>query len=607
MKALRPTAIHALIAGAFVLVALAWGGFLAAGQINALDRGLERVEALTVDWRTVLLGPRPVPRGVVIIEIDDDTVQAAGSYPLPRDTVARIVRGLAARAPQAIALDMLFLEQRDTRADADLAAALGATRSVIGAVGSAPQAGARVPRFERIALPAGPFAVSAQPGVVNVVTDASGIVRYVPLLFQAADTILPSFVLAAAAAALDTSPVLGADVIRLAGRTVATDIGFHMPVRYYGPAGAIRHVSAASVLRNALGPDAVRGQLAVIGVTALGSGDAFATPFSRNVPGVEVMATAITNLLAGDALVRTPAIRWIDGATTVLLPVVILGLLAMTRPLTGTCLAVGLIAAWFACATAAFAAGYWLSVAVPLAALAPVAGGYGLTRLVIDRQLVKKLAGEAAALAAFHPAPMAEAIARDADFLREPVLQEVAVVFLDLSGFTGIAEALGPAWTRELLAKFHERVEAEVSARHGTVISFMGDGAMIVFGLPDPRPDDAARALAAIDGLHGALEAWARTLPPVARDRLTSRIGGHRGPAVVSRLGAREHQHITATGDTVNVTSRLLEVAKQEHAGVVISQALADAAGGGPPGFVAKTVPIRGRDQPLDVLVLHRS
>lgn len=65
---------------------------------------------------------------------------------------------------------------------------------------------------------------------------------------------------------------------------------------------------------------------------------------------------------------------------------------------------------------------------------------------------------------------------------------------------------------------------------------------------------------------------WLRALQPLAKERLHARIGGHFGPAVVSRLGPAHHQHITATGDTVNVTSRLLEVAKQQQCSVVVSE-----------------------------------
>jgi adenylate cyclase len=580
--AIGQRAVHVGSVCIFLLAGLVWGGYLAVGQIEAIDRGFEHLEDLTADWRFALLGPRPVPRGVVLVAIDDDTIQAAGHYPLPRDALARIVRGLAADGPQSIAIDLLFLEATDARADTELADALRGARSVIGAVGlfGAPDRASTgpVPVFDRVLWPTDGIRRAAQVGMVNVVTDRAGVVRYIPMLFQAPGAIVPSFVLAASSAALGTDPVLGGDLIRLAGRTTMTDIGYNMPIRYYGPAGTIRHFSAAQVLRGELDPNAVRGQAVVIGVTAVGSGDTFATPFDRVVPGVEIMATAITNLLAGDGLVRTTRVRWIDAAAAILLPFGVLLLLAMTQPFTATCLAVVLVAAWLAATVAAFAYGYWLSIAVPLAALTPVAVGYGLVRLVVDRSLAQRFAIEASALARFQSPRLVGPIARNPGFLDKPVRQDVAVVFLDLSGFTGVSEGLGPEWTRELLATFHALIERHVSEQDGYIVSFMGDGAMVLFGLPTPQRDDAARAVRTLMRLDDSISAWLRDLPPVARDKLGARIAGHFGPAVVSRLGSIQQQYVTASGDTVNVTSRLLEVAKERGARVIISDDLYAAA-----------------------------
>ena len=102
---------------------------------------------------------------------------------------------------------------------------------------------------------------------------------------------------------------------------------------------------------------------------------------------------------------------------------------------------------------------------------------------------------EKAALAKFQSPLLVEHILKNPRFLESPVQQGVAVVFLDLSGFTGVAEVLGPLWTRDLLAAFQALIESVALAHGGFVVSFMGDGAMIVFGLPEPRPDDASRAL----------------------------------------------------------------------------------------------------------------
>jgi adenylate cyclase len=135
----------------------------------------------------------------------------------------------------------------------------------------------------------------------------------------------------------------------------------------------------------------------------------------------------------------------------------------------------------------------------------------------------------------------------------------------------------------------------------------MGDGVLAVFGLPKPRSDDAARALATVEALHESMTAWLANLPPAARDRLDFRIGLHFGPAILSRLGSPTQQQISATGDTVNVASRLLEVAKQQHCRVVVTEDLFQAANAPSPspgvnaGYAPLTVSIRGRANDLPV------
>jgi adenylate cyclase len=297
----------------------------------------------------------------------------------------------------------------------------------------------------------------------------------------------------------------------------------------------------------------------------------------------------------------------LDAAVAIVLPFVTIILMAFPRPLLGFALAGLVLAGWIALTFAAFTHGYWLSVAVPLAAFVPVTVGYGAARVLLDRSAVRRLTAESAALTKFQSPEMVRHILANPRFLEQPVEQNVAAVFLDLSRFTEVAEALGPHWARDLLAGFHARVEADVVAHQGYVVSFMGDGAMTLFGLPAPHPDDAARALRAAVQLRASLTDWLAGLPPVARDRLSVRISGHYGPAVVSRLGPTQHQHITATGDTVNVTARLLEVAKQERASLIVSQDLCVAAGtsfaADAGADAAHEVAIRGRREPLKIRV----
>jgi adenylate cyclase len=601
----------------FALLGLLWGAYLGFHQIAGIDSGLDAIEYLMVDWRFALLGVRPAPRGVVIAAIDDETIREAGIYPLPRTVVARIVRGLADLAPQAIAVDIAFLDAGQPEADTELADALRSARSVVAAIGLFGAEGttdqrlptgdlALVPNPSNVLWPTAAIRAATIAGLANVATDAVGIPRYVPMIFRSGENVVPSFALMAASVALNTEAVLGPDTVKLAARSTSTDLGYHLPIRFYGPRGSIRQISASRILRGDMASDDVRDQLVILGATAVGLGDTFATPFDRVVPGVEIFATAISNLLAGDALIRTTLVRRIDAAMAMLLPFATVMLLAMRRALVGLALAALVVVLWEGLTIVAFREGYWLSNAVPLAALVPTAVAYGAARLALDRSVAHRLASDRATLTQLQSPLLLAHILENPLFLKKPVQQNVATIFVDLSGFTGLVEMLEPKWARDLLAEFQTLVEREVVAYRGFVVSFMGDGAMIIFGLPAPQPDDASRALLAITALGGSIVAWIEALSPIAKQRLSARIGGHFGPAVVSRLGPVHHQHITATGDTVNVTSRLLEVAKQQHCSVVVSEQLWAAAGPGasvPDGATGASleVDIRGRAEPLRV------
>jgi adenylate cyclase len=616
----RPTTT-AILTLIFVLTGAMWGGFLGARHVAARGSVLDRFESLSLDWRHSLAGIRKPPRGVVIAAIDEATIAQAGSFPLPRGALARIVRGLAARDPQVIAIDILLLDPGSPEGDLDLVEALRSTKAVIAAAALFDANGARpsgelnlgrddmLPGANRILRPLETFRSVTRFGLTNVSTDYSGVPRYAPMVFHAGGEIFPSFAMATVASALYTDPVLGNDVITLGGRSTATDLGYHLPLRFYGPRDTIPTFSAISAINGGLDAEDVRGQIVVIGSTAVGSGDSFATPFDQVTPGVEIMATAISNLMAGGVLARNGFTRRLDALAAVVLPVAMVLLLAIRNTSLAVALTLLAFAAWVVSTYVAFLQGVWLGVALPAAASVPVAIGYGASRLVLVQRLVRRLASERDAFRPFQSLGIIELLVRDPQFLAAPVEQHAAVVFMDLSGFTGVSETLGPAWTRELLVALHQRVESAAREQQGVVVSYMGDGAMIVFGLAGWQPGDAVRALRAVARLHESLSHWIATLPPVARDRLKPRIGGHSGRVILSRLGTADHQHIAATGDTVNVASRLVEVAKDHQAATAISEDLWRAARD--PGETAldhlgesaREVAIRGRGQPIVVRI----
>lgn len=124
-----------LVTGVFVAAGLVSGAWLGVNQMRGAASGLDRIENLTLDWRFLLAGARPAPPGVVIVAIDDQTLDEAEGHAVSRQMLARIVRTVAEARPRAVALDFAFPNSRGAQADAELAAALKSTASVVASIG----------------------------------------------------------------------------------------------------------------------------------------------------------------------------------------------------------------------------------------------------------------------------------------------------------------------------------------------------------------------------------------------------------------------------------------------------------------------------------------
>ena len=151
-------------------------------------------------------------------------------------------------------------------------------------------------------------------------------------------------------------------------------------------------------------------------------------------------------------------------------------------------------ALWFAPLVLAFSALQY-NPARAVYATALLAGGLVVAAAARMRSLLQSAIDETrrrANLARYLPAEIAES---GLTALREGRRQAVAVMFVDMRGFTRRAETLDPAATGRLLADFRRFVVAAATRYAGVVDKFVGDSAMLVFGLPSPRPDDARRAL----------------------------------------------------------------------------------------------------------------
>jgi adenylate cyclase len=559
-----------------------WGAGVWIGHANGHLRALDRVESTLTDLRMLARGVKVPPDMVTIVAIDDGMVKRGSTYPLARSDLAAIIDAIAQLKPKVIAIDLLLVDHTTADGDAALAKAFAARPPVLAAAAifsdtSQPVAAdgdgplVRLPTADRFLLPLPMFADHAEVGIANVATTASGTPYAVPMLFRTRDKVELSLALRVAAIAIGKPLTIEPNHLKFGDDAVSTDSDFTLPITYYGPRRTIRTVSAASAIDGDLDPNIIADRIVIIGATVSGGGDFFPTPFDSLLPGVEVLSTAVTHLVAGDGIRRDQSVRRIDAALAIVLPVVFVGLLSWRRSAIGLVTMTMVAAAWAIANTFAFTHGLWFNATTTIAAATPPILVFGAVQLWSGRRTAQYFHLRSQLLEQFQSPGVKEWLARDPDFLIEPMKQDAAVVFVDLSGFTSLSERLGPDAIRELLKEFHALVDRETVERGGMITSFSGDGAMILFGLPEATSDDAFRAAECAIGLGVKTERWIKALPLPIAARIGFKIGAHFGPIVASRLGGSSHQHITATGDTVNIASRLMEVAAQHGARLALS------------------------------------
>ena len=240
-----------------------------------------------------------------------------------------------------------------------------------------------------------------------------------------------------------------------------------------------------------------------------------------------------------------------------------------------------------------------------------VAGMLGLKGWRSNQLLLKQadIAAERANLSRYFSPNMVNLLAsaeHDPGAVRS---QDIAVLFVDIVGFTSIAESSTPAEVMELLRRYHALIEEAIFENGGTLDKYLGDGVMATFGTPQPGPDDAAHALAAACRIVGGMERFNRESAERGAPRLKVSAGLHFGPAIIGNIGPSRRLEFAVVGDTVNVASRLEAASRELGCSIVASDALMERAqqnlGSEPAGLPRfqrrNAVTLRGRHASMDV------
>jgi adenylate cyclase len=170
--------------------------------------------------------------------------------------------------------------------------------------------------------------------------------------------------------------------------------------------------------------------------------------------------------------------------------------------------------------------------------------------------------------------PLLDSFLHEAQPLREG---EVTILLADIRGFTALTRSLAPALTARLLNRFFS-VMCEVIARHrGVVDKFIGDAILALFGVPEPRPDDLARALACAVEMQQAMALVNHGADARAEPRLYTGIAINTGRVMMGSFGSALHSEYTVIGDAVNLVARIESFTLRGQ--VLLSDATRTAAG----------------------------
>jgi adenylate cyclase len=592
-------------------------------------------------------------RPVVIVDIDEESLRALGQWPWPRTLVAELVEKLKGYGAVAIGFDILFPEtdrmspvsavesfrgvDEETKAklralpsnDEVLAAAIGNARVVLG------QSGILAPTSHATDLPqTGIAAMGPDPapflygypgllrnvpvlekaaagrGLLTIRNERDGVVRRLPLVVKAGEIIAPALtldmlrVVTKSGAVLVRTDAAGLKSVAIPGLEIPTDrnglfwihFGSHDPARY---------VSAKDVIEGRVPADRFKGRLVLIGTSAVGLLDIKTTPLDAAIPGVEIHAQVLENVLTKTVLSHPSWAPLVELAAVFAIGTTIV--VAAPMMTAGTLLAVS------ATLAAILAAGFWyafdkhsllLDFSFPLLAtfmLYVTLMFIGYLREQKDRRRIRSAFGQ------YLSPTLVEQLAQSPEKLvlggEERVM---TIMFSDVRGFTTISESFkhDPQGLTQLMNRFLTPLTNAIIENRGTIDKYMGDAVMAFWNAPIDDPEHEINACRAALDMIRRVEALNRERQQEAQAAGTTFIpihigvGINTGRCVVGNMGSDLRFDYSVLGDPVNLASRIEGRSKTYGTPIILGEQTARKVKGQFAAIEIDLIAVKGKTEP---------
>ena len=540
---------------------------------------LESVELQGYDLLVSAAGFSPPPEQLVIVDFDDATVEAIGSFPVPRGLLADVLEKITAGEPAIIGLDVLLSEKRAEAEDEKLGAVLARAGNVILANNFGSEhlpPSEPLPQFRQHAL---------EVAFVNLQVDEDGLIRRMFLWMRTPDYQGLSFPVALASNYLG-KPLqpgrpgtyrLGATEIPTEGTSPNSAL-----IRFWEPA---QTVPARMLLDSHFDARVFKGKIVLVGQSSTKGKDLYATPVFRfrrpsegrpMLSGTEIHAAALATLLTGKTIrVLGNLPLW---ALNFLLIWLVVAIVITVRPLYSISAVAAGVLGTYLLARALFSSPHvwmkFISTEAGIILALPAGLGY---RFLEERWLKSYAEAERRELMGLFeryvsPEVAAEIWDRRAEIVLAGQEKTATVLFSDIRNFTALTAGKPSAEVLAWLNNYFTAMSEIVKQNGGFLNKFIGDGMLVLFGVPlsEGAERDACRAVqAALEMLDRVNELNARSGDD--QPKLEIGIGIHTGSLTAGNVGSRDRLEYSVIGETVNLASRLEELTKEFKTPVVMS------------------------------------
>ena len=557
---------------------------------------------------------------VVIIDIDEKSLNTLGQWPWPRDKVAQILKNLSLANIGVIGLDIVFAELdhsspakifkkyniKDIKApdfDEELNFMVQNTPTILGYSFALTEQkfikkeAVNIPAIivERNKNQATEFLINAKgtilnhqtlqksgysSGFFNVIPDSSGVIRSVPLVIKYTDQIYPSLALEIIRASMGVEAIfinyssLGIENIQIGNFKIPTDRYGRLVVNFRGPNHTFKYYSAIDIYNNNFNKKDMEGKVALFGTTASGLNDLRSIPFESAFPGVEVHANIIDNILVGDFL-SIPT--WIDGVNLalVLLTIVITVLLVTFLPLWVNPFVLFLMSGiiLYGIYFILFQYGivlnsFLLLISIFLSVLIATFMDY-IFEIKQEQAIKNKFASKVSK-------EVMENLIKNEDNEFKAMSKEITIFFSNIRNFSYISESAPNATVLiDFLNEYVEPMSKIIIDKEGTIDKFMGDSIMAYWNAPTDIENHATKAVdTALDQLYKIKNINKLLVTNKKFEKIINMcaykniapldigIGINTGEAVIGEMGSALRSDYTIIGDSVNLGFKLESLCK---------------------------------------------